>query len=94
MFSPSLLTNLHLNILKPADMEKADFFKACHGVTHDISSIIKQLGGSVSAEHGVGLLKKEYLGYSRSEDEVQLMKLIKQAFDPKGIMNPGKVFDL
>ncbi|HBF07944.1 MAG TPA: FAD-binding oxidoreductase [Gammaproteobacteria bacterium] len=86
--------NLHLNILKPADMEKADFFKACHGVTHDISAIIKQLGGSVSAEHGVGLLKKEYLGYSRSEDEVQLMKLIKQAFDPKGIMNPGKVFDL
>ena len=48
----------------------------------------------MSAEHGVGLLKKDYLGYSRSEVEIGLMRQIKKAFDPQGIMNPGKIFDL
>jgi FAD/FMN-containing dehydrogenase len=49
-------------------------------------------GGSVSAEHGIGLQKKDYLSWSRSDDEIALMKVIKQALDPKGIMNPGKIF--
>ncbi|MGB1907890.1 MAG: FAD-linked oxidase C-terminal domain-containing protein, partial [Spongiibacter sp.] len=48
---------------------------------------------SVSAEHGVGLLKKDYLTYSRSAEEVALMRQVKQVFDPAGIMNPGKIFD-
>jgi FAD/FMN-containing dehydrogenase len=47
----------------------------------------------VSAEHGVGLLKKDYLTYSRSETEIALMRQVKQIFDPKGLMNPGKIFD-
>ena len=47
----------------------------------------------MSAEHGVGLLKKDYLHYSRSETEVEIMRSIKRAFDPQGIMNPGKIFD-
>lgn len=86
--------NLHLNILKPDDLDKKTFFAACHQVTHEISAIIQSLGGSISAEHGVGLLKKEYLKYSRSEIEIDLMRSIKQAFDPKGILNPNKIFDL
>jgi FAD/FMN-containing dehydrogenase len=49
--------------------------------------------GSVSAEHGVGLEKKPYLGISRSEQEIELMRTIKRALDPKGILNPGKIFD-
>ena len=49
--------------------------------------------GSVSAEHGVGLEKKPYLGISRSEQEIELMRIIKRALDPKGILNPGKIFD-
>ena len=85
--------NLHLNILKPDDLDKQIFFTACHQVTHNIAAIIQKLGGSISAEHGVGLLKKEYLQYTRPPEEIQLMRLIKQAFDPKGILNPGKVFD-
>ncbi|MFM1989338.1 MAG: hypothetical protein RJA99_2295 [Pseudomonadota bacterium] len=48
--------------------------------------------GSVSAEHGIGLLKKAYLGHSRSEAEIALMKRLKAALDPNGILNPGKVF--
>ncbi|MDH5737112.1 MAG: FAD-binding oxidoreductase [Gammaproteobacteria bacterium] len=51
-------------------------------------------GGSVSAEHGIGLQKRKYLSMSRSEDEIAIMRMIKQAVDPKGILNPGKIFTL
>jgi FAD/FMN-containing dehydrogenase len=49
-------------------------------------------GGSVSAEHGIGLQKKNYLSWSRSEPEIAMMQNIKKALDPKNIMNPGKIF--
>ena len=49
-------------------------------------------GGSVSAEHGIGLQKRKYLSWSRSEDEIAMMRAIKQALDPQGILNPGKIF--
>jgi FAD/FMN-containing dehydrogenase len=58
-----------------------------------VFDIVQRYGGSVSAEHGVGLLKKDYLHYSRSETEIAIMRQIKSAFDPLGIMNPGKIFD-
>ncbi len=48
--------------------------------------------GVISAEHGIGLDKREYLKHSRSEEEIALMKTIKQALDPKGILNPDKIF--
>jgi FAD/FMN-containing dehydrogenase len=54
---------------------------------------LEAIAGSVSAEHGVGLEKKPYLGISRSETEIGLMRTIKKALDPKGILNPGKIFD-
>jgi FAD/FMN-containing dehydrogenase len=59
-----------------------------------VFEIVQRHEGSVSAEHGVGLLKKDYLHYSRSQAEIAIMKQIKQVFDPRGIMNPGKIFDL
>ena len=85
--------NLHLNILKPDDMDKDEFFAKCATVSTGVFEIVAKYGGSVSAEHGVGLLKKAYLPYSRSETEIALMRQVKQVFDPKGIMNPGKIFD-
>jgi FAD/FMN-containing dehydrogenase len=85
--------NLHLNILKPETMDKATFFSTCGQVSEDIFEVVAQLGGSVSAEHGVGLLKKEALSYSRSVEELAYFRAMKQAFDPQGIMNPGKMFD-
>jgi FAD/FMN-containing dehydrogenase len=55
---------------------------------------VKKYDGSISAEHGVGMTKKPYLNYTRSEEEIGYMKALKQVFDPNGIMNPGKLFDL
>ena len=56
--------------------------------------INEKYDGSISAEHGVGMTKKPYLNYTRSEEEIGYMKALKQVFDPNGIMNPGKLFDL
>ena len=55
---------------------------------------LKKIGGSVSAEHGVGLEKKPYLGLVRDENEIGLMRSIKRALDPKGLLNPGKIFEM
>jgi len=83
--------NLHLNILKPDGLELADFVAKCKGVSAEIFSVVEALGGSISAEHGIGLLKRHALHYTRSNEEQLLMQGIKQLFDPKGIMNPGKL---
>ena len=83
--------NVHLNILKPAALAKEEFFNHCQKVSQWVFEIVQKYEGSISAEHGVGLLKQPYLSYTRSEEEIAYMKAIKQAFDPKGIMNPGKV---
>jgi FAD/FMN-containing dehydrogenase len=48
----------------------------------------------VSAEHGIGLEKKAYLSWCRTDAEIELMKMMKKNLDPKGILNPGKIFDL
>ncbi len=85
--------NVHLNILKPDALAVETFRDQCGQVSKWVFEIVQRYGGSVSAEHGVGLLKKEYLTYSRSPLEIEIMKQIKLAFDPHGIMNPGKIFD-
>ena len=85
--------NVHLNVLKPDDLDMDEFQYRCGTVSEWVFEIVQRYGGSISAEHGVGLLKKDYLPYSRSAVEIQLMRQIKQAFDPAGIMNPGKIFD-
>jgi FAD/FMN-containing dehydrogenase len=85
--------NVHLNILKPDALTVAEFHEQCHRVSKWVFEIVQNYGGSVSAEHGVGLLKKDYLHFGRSAAEIALMKQIKHAFDPNGVMNPGKIFD-
>jgi len=86
--------NVHLNVLKPDELPMAEFQQRCGEVSRWVFEIVQRHEGSVSAEHGVGLLKKDYLHYSRSEAEIAIIKQIKQVFDPQGIMNPGKIFDL
>ncbi|WP_101758525.1 FAD-binding oxidoreductase [Oceanicoccus sp. KOV_DT_Chl] len=85
--------NVHLNILKPDTLDKADFFEQCHRVSEWVFEIVAKYRGSVSAEHGVGMTKKDFLHYSRSAPEVALMKQLKLVFDPNSVMNPGKIFD-
>lgn len=65
-----------------------------HRVETCVYEPLRAIGGSVSAEHGVGLEKKPYLDVSRSPEEVALMRTLKRALDPKGLLNPGKIFDL
>ncbi len=84
--------NLHINILCPTGMTKEAFVKECRRVDDIVFSIVQKYGGSISAEHGVGLTKKSFLSYSRSLEEQALLKSIKSVFDPDGIMNPGKMF--
>ena len=63
--------------------------------THDLDELVydcvAEYRGSISAEHGIGLLKRDFLGYSRTADELRAMTAIKHAFDPAGLLNPGKV---
>ncbi|PIE46877.1 MAG: FAD-binding oxidoreductase [Gammaproteobacteria bacterium] len=85
--------NLHLNILKPAQMSKDDFFAKCQTVNKYVFETVQKYNGSVSAEHGVGMTKKPYLTYTRSVEEIDYLRQIKAALDPKYIMNRGKIFD-
>ncbi|MDA0272614.1 MAG: FAD-binding oxidoreductase [Proteobacteria bacterium] len=83
--------NLHLNILKPPEMLAEQFKKQCELVSDDVLAVVQEFDGSVSAEHGIGLMKKEQLHFSRSNEEIASLKSIKRIFDPDGIMNPGKM---
>ena len=83
--------NLHLNILKPDDWTIADFKLSCEEVSERVLAIVEQYEGSISAEHGVGLLKRDQLRFTRSEAEIRILKSLKQVFDPNEVMNPGKL---
>jgi FAD/FMN-containing dehydrogenase len=85
--------NLHVNVMKPDALEKADFLARTKEADADLFALVKAHHGSISAEHGIGLLKKPYLHFSRSPDELRLMRAVKSALDPLGLLNPGKIFD-
>lgn len=84
--------NLHISILKPEDLPFAKFEAHCAAATKELAQLIQEHGGSISAEHGIGLLKRGYLNSTRSEAEIAMMKAAKQALDPANILNPGKIF--
>ena len=83
--------NLHLNILKPSGLDGETFYARCHAISPRLFERVRAHGGSISAEHGVGLLKRDFLGYSRSAAEIDIMRTVKRALDPNGVMNPGKL---
>ena len=83
--------NLHMNILKPAEMALAEFEQRSHEISDRTYALTRELGGSISAEHGIGLLKRPWLEQARSGVEIEQMRAIKRAFDPANIFNPGKL---
>ncbi|HZF97146.1 MAG TPA: FAD-binding oxidoreductase [Pseudoxanthomonas sp.] len=85
--------NLHINVLKPDGAADAEFVGQCEQVTRLLGQVLERHGGSISAEHGIGLVKKDYLEGTRSAAEIAIMRSIRRALDPNGILNPGKVFD-
>lgn len=86
--------NLHLNWLKPEDMASSDFKSLSTKGADEIFKLVASFGGSVSAEHGVGLLKRDKLHYSKTKVEIEVMRQIKKMLDPNNIMNPGKIFEV
>ncbi|MCF1447822.1 FAD-binding oxidoreductase [Agrobacterium vitis] len=83
--------NIHYNISQPIGSDKAQFIGRWREINKVVHDIVRAHGGSISAEHGVGQLKRQELAQTRPDIETVLMTRIKQAFDPAGIMNPGKV---
>jgi FAD/FMN-containing dehydrogenase len=83
--------NLHMNILKPENLELKEFEARSHEISEHTYKLTRELGGSISAEHGIGLLKQPWLNMTRSGVEIALMQKLKKVFDPVGIFNPGKL---
>ena len=83
--------NLHYNQSKSAAQENAEFLEQTHAVNRIVHDIAHELGGSISAEHGIGQLKREELPRYKSNTEISMMHSIKKSFDPLNLMNPGKV---
>ena len=84
--------NLHVNIIK-GDMPDFDWENELPKAIREIFELCKKLGGTISGEHGIGLVQKQYMDVMFSEKQMELMKNIKKVFDPNGILNPGKIFD-
>ena len=83
--------NLHYNQSKPEAGDNAEFMAAQAQVNRLVHDIVHELGGSISAEHGIGQLKRDELLRYKSPLEMEMMRAIKRALDPQGLMNPGKV---
>ena len=85
--------NIHYNLTQPLDMGKKNFLDNWERVNRIVHDIVVDMGGSISAEHGIGLLKKAELNHYANSVKLDVFRQVKNALDPKNIMNPGKIFD-
>ena len=86
--------NLHYAVAEPADTGNPVVRKQAEAITNTVHAMVTDFNGSISAEHGIGLLKRHELPDHKSEIELQMMRSIKAALDPKNILNPGRIFKL
>ena len=84
--------NIHFNLQQPTDWSADDFLARADDIMHTVNEVVRDLGGSFSAEHGVGRLKTSMMPEWRGGVELETMRRIKAALDPRGLMNPGKLF--
>ena len=83
--------NVHFNLSQPVGADRARFLGERERINVAIHDLVSELGGSFSAEHGVGCLRLKDMDRYKEDVELDLMRAVKAALDPKGIMNPGKV---
>jgi FAD/FMN-containing dehydrogenase len=83
--------NLHFNVSQPLGMDKRAFLDQWSAMNDVVFDVVLKHGGSISAEHGIGRLKRDLMRKIKSPVELQMMRDVKEAFDPKGILNPHKV---
>jgi glycolate oxidase len=86
--------NLHATLVKNPEHTMEQWHEIEPVILRDLYQVTKRLGGKISGEHGIGLKRKRYLANLIDPVELELMRGIKRAWDPKNIMNPGKIFDL
>ena len=86
--------NMHATIVKKPEESMESWEKKLSLVLEDLYMAVKELGGTISGEHGIGHKRKDYLSLVLGEAEIEVMKKIKQVLDPNRILNPGKIFDL
>jgi glycolate oxidase subunit GlcD len=84
--------NVHIDVLK-GNMEYSSWKEMLPGLKEDIYKIAISFGGTITGEHGIGYIRKDFLHLALSDDEIILLKRIKKAFDPNFILNPHKIFD-
>lgn len=83
--------NIHFNLSQPEDAEREAYLARWEEVNEAVHELVVEMGGSISAEHGIGFMKVAENTRFKSEVEIDLMRAVKQAIDPEGLMNPGKV---
>jgi len=83
--------NLHINILRD-DLSDQVWSEELNKAIRELFDVVVAMGGTLSGEHGIGLVQKDFMDIAFSPDELSILKMIKNGFDPKGIMNPGKMF--
>jgi glycolate oxidase len=86
--------NVHVLYFKKETMEKEEWDRTLPKASNALYKATLEMGGKITAEHGIGLTRKKYLPLDYSETQINLLRGIKKTFDPKGILNPGKIFDL
>ncbi len=85
--------NLHTRIIPPREMPDSDWEKTIPVVLDELYSIVKEQGGRISGEHGIGHKRKKYMKSVVSEEYINILRKVKSAFDPNNILNPGKIFE-
>jgi FAD/FMN-containing dehydrogenase len=83
--------NIHYNVTQPVGADKAAFLARWDEVNAAVFEVVRKHGGSISAEHGVGVIKRDLLPKVKDPVAYDLMRTLKRTLDPKGILNPGKV---